>query len=427
MSVAHIQARQPPLPHTTCAQILSVLLETFSPENALVRTAYAGGGDGTPAGGKRVLGVHTTPIPTPGPGHGPGAGVGVGQLDGDEAREGNFFSKVGLTGFTPDTQSYGYRHYSPTAGVGAGSGVENGEPNLHSPGAPLSPQEQAASKHAEAMHLACKAILLLVRHRGVHLKNFMELLVSRLCQAAAFSPVAVTLHCEQILADLAPLDAPRFVRLVLPYATVVPDNAGHGHGHGHGLGGGGGDRHRGGSPLAASALRASAPGASFADVAALAAAHGSAAVPMGSSPHVRLLALHVLACAVRHLPSADLLSALPALVAGVVPSLSSALVDIRKVWANQQELIWVKFLMIVVFIFSTLPPFPPPLCAFVFLWCDPRPSPSPLSLTSLPGGDLRPRGGLHGRGGRLAPLCGRPPPAAEETAHNLHRQADEWE
>jgi hypothetical protein len=63
----------------------------------------------------------------------------------------------------------------------------------------------------------------------------------------------------------------------------------------------------------------------------MAAAAGSAAVPMGSSPHVRLLALHVLACAVRHLPSADLLAALPAVVAGVVPSLSSALVDIRKV------------------------------------------------------------------------------------------------
>ena len=146
------------------------------------------------------------------------------RLDGDADREGNFFSKVALTGFTPEIQSYGYRNY-PSSGSGSNvvgssgtgargggmnGGVENGEPNVSygltsdgypstsspspcpgadgltaspNPDAMMSVQELAALKHAEAMHLACKAILLLVRHRGSHLKNFMELLVTRLCLA----------------------------------------------------------------------------------------------------------------------------------------------------------------------------------------------------------------------------------------------------
>lgn len=84
--------------------------------------------------------------------------------------------------------------------------------------------------------------------------------------------MAVALHSEQILSDLAPFDPVRMVRLVLPYAGVEG----------------------------------------------------------GASPHVRLLALHVLAAAIRHLSSAQLLRDLPALVEAALPSLSSSLVDLRK-------------------------------------------------------------------------------------------------
>jgi hypothetical protein len=51
---------------------------------------------------------------------------------------------------------------------------------------------------------------------------------------------------------------------------------------------------------------------------------------LGGSPHVRLLALHVIAAAIKYIKSADLLLQLPSLIEAIVPSLSSALVDIRK-------------------------------------------------------------------------------------------------
>ena len=112
----------------------------------------------------------------------------------------------------------------------------------------------------------------------------------RLCQAAAFAPVAVTLHSEQILADLAPHDPLRLVRLLLPYASAPPASASM-------------------SPQ---------------DLQAYTRAHP------GASPSVRLLALHVLSTTLRHLSSAQLLAELPALVAAALPSLSSSLVDLRK-------------------------------------------------------------------------------------------------
>ena len=46
---------------------------------------------------------------------------------------------------------------------------------------------------------------------------------------------------------------------------------------------------------------------------------------------MRLKALHVIAAAIKLLKSAELLSVLPSLVLAITPSLSSALVDIRKV------------------------------------------------------------------------------------------------
>ena len=126
------------------------------------------------------------------------------------------------------------------------------------------------------------------------LQNFMDLLTCRLCQAAAFAPVAVTLHSEQVLADLAPHDPVRLVRLLLPFAGTQP------------------------APASGS------KGMSPQDLQEYARTHP------GASPNVRLLALHVLASTLRHLSSAQLLSELPGLVNASLPSLSSSLVDLRK-------------------------------------------------------------------------------------------------
>ena len=142
----------------------------------------------------------------------------------------------------------------------------------------------------ESMHLACRVLLLIVKFRGVYVRNLMDLVVTRLCAAAAFAPVAVTLHCEQILADLAVLDAPKLIRLVSKYASLP----------------------------AASQVHIQGDSIS-----------SSSAFP-SNSPHVRKLALHVLASAIQHSSSADLLIELPTLIPSVLPSFSSALVDLRK-------------------------------------------------------------------------------------------------
>ena len=75
----------------------------------------------------------------------------------------------------------------------------------------------------EVMHWACKIILLLVQHRGSLVKGFIELLVSRLCETSTVAPVAVVLHCQQILCDLASMDASsahRMLLLLLPYVKA---------------------------------------------------------------------------------------------------------------------------------------------------------------------------------------------------------------
>ena len=51
---------------------------------------------------------------------------------------------------------------------------------------------------------------------------------------------------------------------------------------------------------------------------------------LGQSPQVRLLALRVIAEAIKHMGNSDLLLELPFIVYAVVPSMTSAVVDIRK-------------------------------------------------------------------------------------------------
>ena len=132
----------------------------------------------------------------------------------------------------------------------------------------------------------------------------MNLMVARLCLSAAFVPVAITLHAEQILCDLSRFDAPRFIRIALPYATLPSVRVCNHHSHG-------------GDGFSASAM---------ASVGVKAQSQGS----LGESPQVRLLALHTITAAIKHMESAQLLIELPYIVDAVIPSLASALVDMRK-------------------------------------------------------------------------------------------------
>lgn len=133
-----------------------------------------------------------------------------------------------------------------------------------------------SSAAVENMHTACKVLLLLVKYRAQVMLNLCELLATRLCQSAMFAPISVTLHCEQILMDLAKLDGRRMLKLVMPFS------------------------------------REKSPGGSVQPTA------------------VKLLALHVIAGTLRSVPSSVLLTELPGLVESSLPSLSSEVVDLRK-------------------------------------------------------------------------------------------------
>jgi hypothetical protein len=118
---------------------------------------------------------------------------------------------------------------------------------------------------------------------------FMELIVCRLCQAASYAPIAVSLHFEQIMALMAPLDPACLIQLLLPYVA--------------------------------------------ADAPASAVAAGSGDGSMDDSDykqHTRLLALRAMCDGVKHLQSPALISLLSQISSVILPLFSSPLVDIRK-------------------------------------------------------------------------------------------------
>jgi len=150
----------------------------------------------------------------------------------------------------------------------------------------------------EMMHWACKIILLLVRHRGILVKGFMELLVSRLCETSIVAPIAVILHCQQILCDLASIDhlsAQRMSRLLLPYIRA---------------------------PIRLQTTTSDCRSLSESSKIA-----GSKTILAGGT---RLMALQVLSSCVKNLTSPLLLEDLKEICASVLPLFGSAVVDERK-------------------------------------------------------------------------------------------------
>lgn len=109
---------------------------------------------------------------------------------------------------------------------------------------------------------------------------FLDLLVSRLCSAAAFAPVAISLHCEQILSLASVLNPSRFARLLLPFISTESG--------------------------------------------------AGCVVASDVQQHSRLLALHALSAAISHQKSSDLIILLPELTAVILPHFSSPMVDVRK-------------------------------------------------------------------------------------------------
>ena len=98
----------------------------------------------------------------------PESNAGLGDQDSNYVRS---------TGLTPPFKS----HHTPSQG--AYDDKENGVTGS---------EDGGGGSKAENMHIACKALLIIVKYRNACLKNLMDLLVSRLCTAASFAPVSST-------------------------------------------------------------------------------------------------------------------------------------------------------------------------------------------------------------------------------------------
>ncbi len=105
----------------------------------------------------------------------------------------------------------------------------------------------------------------------------MDLLASRLCDAASTAQPALLTLFEQILSDIGHYDAQRLIAILTPYA-----------------------------------------------------ASDAAGVQRVYPSHVRLMALHVICATIHFLPSHQLLEEMNTLVPSIIHSVSSAVVDVRK-------------------------------------------------------------------------------------------------
>jgi hypothetical protein len=148
-------------------------------------------------------------------------------------------------------------------------------------------------KQTESMHISCKALSILVKYRGSHLESFVELIVSRLCVAVTYAPVTIGFQCEQLLCEVALLNPPRFLRIIVPFASVNPPQS---------------------TPVPTPDRGNASKEPHMQD----------------SSVQMRLLGLHVLGAMVKHVSSPQLLHELDSILDSVLPSFGSPLVDVRK-------------------------------------------------------------------------------------------------
>jgi hypothetical protein len=111
----------------------------------------------------------------------------------------------------------------------------------------------------------------------------------RLCEASAFLPLAIVMHCEQIIAMACPLGAIAAAKALAPYCSYGSSSL------------------QGDSRLPSADNLASSP-----------------------TSHVRRLALRILALCIPHLTSKELVLVLPLLMNNILPSFKSPLVDIRQ-------------------------------------------------------------------------------------------------
>lgn len=113
----------------------------------------------------------------------------------------------------------------------------------------------------------------------------MDLLVHRLCTTASYAPETISLQCEQMLSEIAKLDPTKFIRLV---SRFISDNK------------------------------------------VINDGDNESSQSMAAMTEVTVITLHILASAIKHIESSDLLVEMPILLQQLLPAFKSSLVDVRK-------------------------------------------------------------------------------------------------
>ena len=177
---------------------------------------------------------------------------------------------------------------APGAGITGFSPFGNRAVAGGSPDAVEVQRDRQRRQQTESMHVSCKALSILIKYRPGDAEGFTELIVTRLCTACSFAPVTIGLQCEQLLGELARLNPPRVLRVITPFASLNP-------------------------PVSVPAGTTDGSGGDT-----------------DGGVQMRLLALHVLASTIKLVPSPQLLREISSILDSVLPSFSSALVDVRK-------------------------------------------------------------------------------------------------
>lgn len=118
----------------------------------------------------------------------------------------------------------------------------------------------------------------------------MEVLVTKLCQSSAETPLVISQLYELILIDFARYDSYRLIKIILPYTTI--NN----------------------TAIDGTAITT----------------NPNYILSTGDYPQVRLLALHVICSSIHFLTSSQLLDLLSQITISILPSLLSAIAELRK-------------------------------------------------------------------------------------------------
>jgi len=143
--------------------------------------------------------------------------------------------------------------------------------------------------------------------------------VTRLCECAHLVPTVISQLFELILSEFAKYDALRLVAVILPYASIpkmkYDDRQ---------------QQQQSGQQQQQQILQTSSSNMGTSDEVQTKALSSGEQQQQNPPTQIRLLSLHVICGSIRFMTSSQLLDLLPRLINTILPSLQSAIADLRK-------------------------------------------------------------------------------------------------